>query len=174
MKIEKVGIPKHSMLFGTTFDYADSFKNRLDDKNDNINLESFGTAFFSSGPGWIGKLLNLRNRIVTVFGIKTGGKLRDRKEILNDFKGEVGEKIGLFKVFDRSDNEIVLGEDDKHLDFRVSLFLAKAEGDKKDLIIATIINFNNWFGRLYFLFVKPFHKLIVPTMLRGVGKELEN
>ncbi len=174
MKIEKVKIPKCSILSDTVFDYTDSFKSRLDDKNNSIDLQTFGRAFFSSGPDWIGKLFNLRNKIVAVFGIKTGGKFKDRKEVLNNFKGEVGDKIGLFRVFDKTDKEIIIGENDKHLNFRVSLFLGQVAGDKKDLIISTAVNFNNWFGRLYFLPVKPFHKLIVPVMLREVGKELEN
>jgi hypothetical protein len=31
---------------------------------------------------------------------------------------------------------------------------------------ATIVHYNNIWGRLYFLPVKPFHKLIIRTMLR--------
>ena len=79
------------------------------------------------------------------------------------------------KFFSRTENEVVPGEDDKHLNFRISLFLEQniEEAEKKKLIISTTIEFNNWFGKIYFLPVRPFHKLIVPTMLKAIIKELE-
>jgi hypothetical protein len=78
-------------------------------------------------------------------------------------------------VFAKTNEEVILGEDDKHLNFRISLFLQQKQNitNKKDLTISTKVEFNNWFGRLYFFSVRPFHKLIVPTMLKGIIKELE-
>ena len=78
-------------------------------------------------------------------------------------------------MFTTTENEVILGEDDKHLNFRVSLIL-NPKGKKtenKDLIVSTTVEFNNWFGRLYFLPVRPFHKLIVPTILKGMIRDLE-
>ncbi len=43
----------------------------------------------------------------------------------------------------------------------------------KKLTISTTAKFNNWFGKLYLLPVKPFHKLIVPIMLRRMIKKIE-
>ncbi|HJV20387.1 MAG TPA: DUF2867 domain-containing protein, partial [Sediminibacterium sp.] len=69
-----------------------------------------------------------------------------------------------------------LGEDDKHLNFRVSLLINRQSDycENKKIIISTTVKFNNWFGRLYFLLVRPFHKLIVPIMLKGIIKNIEN
>jgi hypothetical protein len=47
----------------------------------------------------------------------------DRKKPGEVFQCEVGERAGLFKVFDKTSNEIVLGENDKHLSFRVSFLI---------------------------------------------------
>ena len=85
------------------------------------------------------------------------------------------EKLGLFRVFHRTDNEVILGEDDKHLNFRISLYkedTPDSEGSKH-LTLSTTVVFNNWFGKLYFLPVKPFHKLIVPKMLKGIIRQIE-
>jgi len=49
----------------------------------------------------------------------------------------------------------------------------KHEPPTKNLIISTTVKYNNWFGKIYFLPVKPFHKRIVPTMLKGIIKEIE-
>lgn len=100
--------------------------------------------------------------MVSIFGLKTSGKLTDRQKQLDAFTCEPGEQLALFKVFNKTDNEVILGEDDKHLNFRVSLFLdhKKSETKKKTLTITTTVEFNNWFGRLYFLPVRPFHNLL--------------
>ena len=75
----------------------------------------------------------------------------------------------MFQVFDKNENELILGEDDKHLNFRISLFI---DHQSKEIIITTTVIYNNWFGKLYFLPVKPFHRFIVPSMLKAIIKEL--
>ena len=177
MTIIKSNLPKQSKLNieNNKYDFIDSFEGVLTDENNTISSQKVGRAFFTSSPKLVDKLFVLRNKIVSVFGLKTSGDITDRQKQLDNFKCETGEQLGLFKVFSRTDNEVVIGEDDKHLNFRVSLFLEnhKTELNKKVLTISTTAEFNNWFGRLYFLPVKPFHKLIVPTMLKGIIKELE-
>jgi len=178
MKIKKTEIPKNSLLKtnNMSYDYIDSFQGQFIDKFQKIGTTEIGKSFFSSGPKWIDKLFALRNKLVGLFGLKTSGKITDRQNMLDNFKGEKGEQIGLFKVFDKTDDEIILGEDDKHLNFRISLFIDKQNENKtnKKLIISTTVKFNNWFGRLYFFPVRLFHKLIVPTMLKGIIKDIEN
>ncbi|SEL71975.1 Protein of unknown function [Aquimarina amphilecti] len=167
MKVEKVNLPETSLLLKNEYDYSDSFISEFIDKEDTIDILVVTKAFFSTSPKWIEKLFLLRNKIVAIFGLKTGDSLEKRKETLNNFRGDIGDKVGIFKVFDKSENEIILGEDDMHLNFRVSLLLDSKPNSSKNLTISTIVNFNNWFGKLYFLPVKPFHKLIVPTMLKS-------
>lgn len=177
MTITKTKIPKSSLLNtnNMTYEYIDSFQGQFIDKFQNIGTTEVGKSFFSSGPKWIDKLFAFRNKLVGLFGLKTSGKLIDRQKMLDNFKCEKGEQMGLFKVFDKSADEIILGEDDKHLNFRVSLYIDHQNENKTDkkLIISTTVKFNNWFGRLYFLLVRPFHKLIVPTMLKGIIKNIE-
>ena len=157
------------------YDYIDSFQGQFIDKYHKIGIREVVKSFFSSGPKWIAKLFAFRNKLVGLFGLKTSGKITDRQKVLDNFKCEKGEKIGLFKVYDKTTDEIILGEDDKHLNFRVSVFIDKHNVNQTDksLIISTTVKFNNWFGRLYFFLVRPFHKLIVPTILKGIIKNIE-
>lgn len=177
MNITKSALPNNSLLKPDerVYDYVDSFQGVFTDKNDNITSTEVGKSFFLSGPRWVGQLLTFRNRLVGFLGLKTSGKIRDRQKMLDDFRGEKGEKMGLFKVFDKTMDEIVLGEDDKHLNFRVSLLIDRptSHDTSKKLIISTTVKFNNWLGRVYFLPVRPFHQLIVPVMLKGIIKHLE-
>ncbi len=172
MKVEKAHIPKKSLLLKHTYNYSDSFRGVFMDPEDDADILIVSKAFFTAPPRWIDKLLILRNKIVSVFGLKTGGGINERNQLIQSFRGEIGDQVGVFKVFERSDDEIILGEDDAHLNFRVSILLQPKSCDKKDLIISTVVSFNNWYGKLYFLVVKPFHKLIVPAMLKSTIKEL--
>lgn len=177
MKILKTSLPNNSILNTSNkeYDYVDSFQGVLNDNENKFTSTDIGKAFFSSGPKWVGRLFILRNKIVSIFGLKASGNITDREQQLENFKCEPGEQLGLFKVFATTENEVILGEDDKHLNFRVSLILNPTEKktEKKDLIVSTTVEFNNWLGRLYFIPVRPFHKLIVPTMLKGMIRELE-
>lgn len=176
MKIAKCKLPENSILNRNPekYDYVDSFRGSFEDSTNKVEPQDIGKAFFTSSPEWVGKLFVLRNKIAAIFGLKASGETGHRQKLLENFKCEPGEQLGLFKVFDRNHNEVVLGEDDKHLNFRVSLFLDKSPADEsvKYLTISTCVQFNNWFGRLYFLPVKPLHKVIVPTMLKAIIKDL--
>ena len=177
MKIEKAGFPKNSTINvpQKEYDYVDGFKGEVSDPNKKISSVDVGYAFFSSGPKWVSKLFAIRNRIVSLFGLKTSGSKEDKEQEHKNFRCEPGDRLGLFKVFAKTENEIILGEDDKHLDFRVSLFLEESVGDpaRKSLTVSTTVKFNNWLGRLYFFPVRLFHKMVVPAMLKGIIAELE-
>lgn len=117
----------------------------------------------------------VRSRIVGIFGLKTTNNASNRQGLFNDFQCEPNEQLGLFKVFDRTENEVIVGEDDKHLNFRVSLFKIDNIGNpaSKSLVISTTVEFKNWLGKLYFVPVRPLHRLIVPAMLKRIIKEIE-
>ena len=168
MKITKSNLPETSLLKNIPHDYVDSYSVTLNAKD--LTIEQVGRSFFTSSPAWVDALLILRDKIVGMIGLKTAGDASNREKLLARFKCEVGEQLALFKVFAKNEHEVILGEDDKHLDFRVSLFLDR---QKNALTVSTVVKTHNWLGRLYFLPVKPFHKMIVPTMVRGMARHLQ-
>lgn len=177
MIITKTKIPEGSILNSGNmqYDYFDAFQSKFINKNQNLGITEIGKYFFSGGPNWIELLFVFRNWVVGLLGLKTAGKNVVRQKLFENILFEKGDKIGLFKVFEKTENELILGEDDKHLNFRVSLFLDKFDATNADssLTISTTVKFNNWFGRLYFIPVKPFHKIIVPTMLKGIINKID-
>jgi len=140
----------------TKADYVDSYeiKPNTQDSVDSITNKIFNT------PGWSAKLLTIRDKIVAVFGLKTTAKV-----ISNDMDFyPVGSTISFFPVINRNENEIIMGIDDKHLDFRVSTLLVK-NGKNCSVSVTTIVKFNNTLGRMYFFIIKPFHRIIVKDSL---------
>ncbi|PIF46212.1 uncharacterized protein DUF2867 [Chryseobacterium sp. 52] len=177
MKIEKTEFPEDSVLSKgkALFDYTDSFTGEVLNIGKRITTADIGQTFFTSSPQWGKKLFAFRNRIVKMFGLKTGVN-RNEKLPSEDCKMEVGEQVGIFTIFEKTDTEMILGENDKHLDFRVSLLYHKAQNSNEGnyLTISTTVKYHNWLGILYFLPVRPFHQLIVPVMLRKMIQKLEN
>lgn len=140
-------------------DFEDAFKVSLKDAN--MSIEEIYLNIFAYSPKWVGALMILRNKMVGVFGLDTGteagGILRENVK--------VGVKAGVFRIFAITDNELIAGEDDKHLDFRVSVLKQNGEA-----IISTLVHYNNGFGRIYMSIVMPFHKLVVKAMLQNAVK----
>lgn len=156
----------------TNFDYVDSFQAEFTDKRDSIDIFVLGEMFVQPGPRWFEALLALRNKIASRFALKTSAKPHGTRP-LGRQRWEIGEQVGIFRVFGKHQNELVLGEDDRHLNFRVSLLLCNDAVDptRKLYTVSTAVKFNNRLGRCYFAVVKPFHRLIVPLMIkRGLAK----
>jgi hypothetical protein len=176
MIISRTALPNSSLLYSIDkkYDYIDGFQASFTDAKSNLTVCEVAKAFLLSAPKWVQHLVTARNKIVGIFGLKVS-RNADRSELVKNFNCEKGEQIGLFKVLGKSADEIILGEDDKHLNFRVSLFLERPQIDKQQarLTISTIVLFNNWLGRLYFLPVKPFHRFIVPIMMKGIIRQLQ-
>lgn len=116
----------------------------------------------SQQPSWIGWLTNVRDAIVACFGLKTAKHLAT---LSNEAKAD---RIAFFKVYGRSESEIILGEDDKHLDFRLSVLrspdLSPTLGGQ--LTVSTVVHCHNLLGRAYILVIAPLHRLVVKASLR--------
>lgn len=115
-------------------------------------------------PAWVNVLMASRNKIVSMLGLKNIGLLGDldANKSINAYR--VGDRVGIFTLLFLSDNEVILGDSDKHLDVKVSVHTQK---DNADLVsISTVVHVHNFLGKLYMLFVKPMHKLIVPASIK--------
>jgi hypothetical protein len=119
---------------------------------------------FSHQPSWVSKLMGVRDAIVARFGLKTGKHL---EALASDPKAG---RVGIFKVYSTSATEIVLGEDDKHLDFRVSVLCSSGPADGRQLTISTVVHCHNLLGRAYLLVIAPFHRLVVKASLRRAAR----
>ncbi|WP_238368027.1 DUF2867 domain-containing protein [Mesobacterium pallidum] len=101
-------------------------------------------------PGWADALLALRNALMKPFGLKT----------------EVSDApSGIFPVLHDSDVERILGTNDKHLDFRISILRQAGR-----IHMATWVHPHNLGGRAYLTAVMPFHVAITRNALARVAR----
>ena len=170
--IKSITIPTTSYLNDEDFDYYDSFQGEYQDKNKQVTIFELTQAFFTASPKWVDKLFQLRNSIVSLVGLKTSSNSLKKSRIPSSF--EVNDRVGFFRILKKTEHEIIFGEDDTHLNFKVSLFQKPSTNVIQKFTCTTIVKYHNWFGKLYFFFVKPFHKLIVPTIMQQMIKKVEN
>lgn len=178
MVIKQNKIPEDSILkkHEKSFHYIDSFQSQNLIMSTDNDVISIGRLFLTSGPKWADSLMLIRDKVVGIFGLKTSEKLTAEERNPDNFIFQVGEQLDIFKVYAKTENELVLGDDDKHLSFRVSLLLDCKNNDieKKKIMITTTVEYKNIFGRIYFLPVKPIHQLIVKGTLKKMIEKIDN
>lgn len=147
---ETTGI-KYAM---STVDFSDTFST----SNHQDDLEQIATKIFGTFPVWVKWFFQIRSVLVRLIGLKTAPPEDYNKEI------RVGGYIGFFRIFAILPDEMILGADDSHLNFRVSIYNS---GSKSyNIKVTTLVKFNNFTGKLYMSLISPFHRLVVKRMVR--------
>ena len=151
-----VALPVASRLSGlfAGADLADAFAIGLP-RNTSQDVEVLTRFMLGEQAPWLRLLMGVRDAAVAGFGIKTSRQLRH---------GAVADgvaRIDIFRVYEIARDEAILGEDDKHLDFRVSVLRRSG-----DIVVTTVVHCHNLLGRLYLALITPFHRLVVKSMLR--------
>ena len=111
--------------------------------------------------------MSMRNWIISKPGLKNLGGLQDVSKEKLGIEYVVGERVGIFTLVSLTEHEVVLEDCDKHLNVRVS-FLVEPEMEATIVHVNTVVHVNNIFGKIYMFFVTLFHKIIVPSMPKGL------
>jgi hypothetical protein len=143
-----------ALLAGAQF--ADAFRVEIEDRN--LDARQAAERMMARQPRWAEALLSLRNFLVTPLGLRTSGA------------GLVPPRdmIGIFPVVSQTPDRLIAGFNDRHLDFRVVIDVT-APGGVRQVTATTLVKTHNWLGRTYLATITPFHRLIVPALLRQVA-----
>lgn len=119
------------------------------------DMRSLAQQTIGAMPRWAKGLLWLRNIVVAPFGLKPDG--------LQDAAPQT-RCIGIFPILHQTNTQIVLGLDDRHLDFRIVVDRHMTAGTSR-IRATTLVQRHNAFGRIYITLITPFHRLIVRSVL---------
>lgn len=149
-------IPSKSIIL-RGFEDVDYFDSYMVNKSTELSVDKIATEIFRmSKVGVI--LMRIRDNIVKIFGLTVIKEAPNEQSYY-----PVGSKLINFEVLARNENEIVMGENDKHLIFKTSVLIDK---EKSKIYLTTIVKFNNWGGKLYFIPVKPIHKFLIKSQFK--------
>ena len=124
-------------------------------------------------PRWTQQLMALRNRLVRLVGLKDLGQLHDAHPPASGHApSDAGSyRVGIFLISHLSDTEVVLGQDDKHLDVQVSICKQPAApGTAPRVVLSTVVHIHNTLGHAYMAVITPIHRVIA----RGTAQRLAN
>jgi hypothetical protein len=164
MNVVECEVPSSSMLNRELMQHAyfrDSWRMPL--RRRELGIVDIFFAIFAHHPLWMKLLLIVRNKVASLAGLNAP----TASEILHvEIKDRyaVGEKIGVWPIFWLSENEIVAGRNNKHLDFRLSV-LKVPDSDGASVVISTICSVHNLSGKLYLFFITPFHRYGVRKLM---------
>lgn len=169
MRVLKVDPPAEASVtpWYTSADLIDAFAIDLPPgtSGDPLKLADF---VFTSQPGWIAALMCVRDALVWLFGVKTSRRLQA------EHMASGARHVGIFRIFAHGESEVILGEDDLHLDFRVSVLhqpkMETVSGSNARLVITTVVRCHNWLGRFYIAAVRFFHRRVVIASLQHAAR----
>ena len=147
-------IDTNALLAGAQF--ADAFRIEIDDRD--LDARRAAERMMARQPRWAEALLSLRNILVAPLGLKTSGAGPTTPR----------DMIGIFPVLSETPGRLIAGFNDSHLDFRVVVDVT-APSDVRQVTATTLVLTHNWLGRTYLAIIMPFHRLIVPALLRQVA-----
>ena len=113
-------------------------------------------------PRWVEELMAVRNRMVRLFGLKDVGAMKVAARPADAY--QVGDRLGIFSIFGKTENELLLGIDDTHLDVRVSLLKSQRNG-VPHYVLSTVVHVHNLLGRVYMAPVGRIHPFVVRSMM---------
>ncbi len=168
MKVRKTKLSKDSQLhaFFRDGDFLDCYAVQIDRAD--APIAEVAQRLFIGLPGWINALLAIRDFSVAPFGLKTTGRLPRDQTIRASV--HVGDHINFFCVRSITENEIILGEDDRHLDFKISVRRDSSAPGR--ITLATWVHAHNRLGKIYLGVIAPFHALIVTSQLSGLSRRI--
>ena len=166
-EIKQIAFPRESQLLNIYDDaqLQDAFAAPLPDDADSAP-EVLARFLMANQAPWVTVLMAIRDAVVYLFGLKTANRL------LGASPQTSSQQIHYFPVLESYADEIVLGVDDRHLDFRLSLLCREPDALNRNrtVVLCTVVKCHNRLGRIYLALIAAFHRAVVRSGLKRACK----
>jgi hypothetical protein len=145
-------------------------------KSGEYRPSALARTFFSESPTWFSVLMWIRDQVMALFGVKRSTEIQAAAEK----KGI--DTISVFPVIARTENEVIVGEADSHLDFQTSILIREGqhiatgyiENNRKgkEMVVTTVVHCHGLFGKVYIIIIKVFHTMIIRYSLRRMPSRI--
>ena len=122
-------------------DWSDAYAVPVPKEAPRHDAQEWADAVFHAPPLWIQVLFGVRELFVRAVGIERAGN-------------------HVFDTVSRTAGEVLLGVDQSHLAFRISVLV-----ERDRVVVTTLVNVRNRRGAAYFTLVRKAHPLVVRSML---------
>ena len=155
--IQETSLPTTSRIDAALLQRSD-YRESIDVALSKLDLSVVDAFFaiFGYRPGWMKAMFILRNMIAFRFGLDVS-RTRDVLSVERKPDYVAGDVMLGWTVFVHTRDELIVGRDNTHLDFRVSILRDDAAA-RAHMVVSTICAAHNAFGISYLRAVLPFHK----------------
>ena len=106
----------------------------------------FCSAPFAVGdlPRWVETLMAVRGAVAFALGLKhePDGNFQRVPGGVPGSRYQIGQRVGLFSIQSNEPNELIVGDNDKHLDFRISIYRSSTHG-VETVTVSTAVEIHN-------------------------------
>lgn len=175
MSDTQLSIPSASKLHQSDirFDYSDAYSLNVHHKT---TIEQVALAFLKNTPNWLVKLTVLKDKVVKSYQQKDEAEVEKSDERFQKYELKEGGQVGHFVIKHLDEQEIIFARNDKSINVQISMiFLDRHDHPQttKPLVMSTVMQVNNWWGKMTMVPLKPFHQEMAPFLLENIVKELQ-
>ncbi len=133
-----------------------------------MTMREYIAAMMAYQPVWVTLLYGLRAVFVRFLGVRQERIPRARSMKPGDVPMKPGDKLAFFHVLMAEDERFWVAEaDDRHLNGALCVVVEPLQGNQKRFHVATVVHYHNWAGPVYFNVIRPFHHIVVGSMVRA-------
>jgi hypothetical protein len=133
-----------------------------------LSLSAFIAGLLSYQPAWMTFLYRLRWAFVRLLGMKQQGVPRPTRMNPADVPWQPGEAAYFFKVVATALEQYWFAEAaEAHLTAKLGVVAELLTAERKRFNVVTVVHYNKWIGVVYFNAIRPFHHLVVNSMMKA-------
>jgi hypothetical protein len=130
------------------FTWSDAYAVELPAGRQAADPEEWAGAIFQDPPWWVRLLFGVRQLLVRAVGIERGD-------------GRT------FAILDWREDEVLVGADQQHLDFRASVLVTPGR-----VVVSTLVAVRNRRGRAYWAVVQRLHPFVVRSIMARAARTM--
>jgi hypothetical protein len=132
------------------------------------NLREFLAGMLSYSPIWVKALYGIRWGFVRLLGMKQESIPKAPALRPEDIPFEAGKWATFFQVEAAEEEKFwIASATDKHLSAYLLVAAERLNPKQQRFHVGTIVHYHHWTGPVYFNVIRPFHHLVVSSMMRA-------
>ena len=133
-----------------------------------VSLREFLAGALSYYPRWVKALYVVRWGFVRLLGMKQSSANVALHLTPEEISFAAGEQATIFTVKEGVEDDYwIAGATDKHLTADLMVACEKLADGRQRFHVGTVVHHHHWTGPVYFAFVRPFHHIVVRSMMRA-------
>jgi hypothetical protein len=133
-----------------------------------VPLREFIAGSLGYQPGWMRSLYAVRTVFAKLLRLNTADMPPSGEIRPEDVSFTAGDPLSFFKVIRGEEHRyLLLGVNDNHLTAYLAIIVADDTAPVREYKVVTLVHYRRGAGRLYFGAIRPFHHIVVRSMIRA-------